>query len=62
MRGDTTPEWMNRPQDALDQYIHTYYEDIESIFRQKNFDLFDFAEPLRREEGTGPKRRFRSDM
>jgi integrase/recombinase XerD len=40
MRGDTTPEWLSRPQDALEEYIHTYFEDIEEIYRERNFEIF----------------------
>lgn len=43
MRGDTTSEWLNRPQDALDQYIHTYYEDVEQVYRDGIFSLFNTA-------------------
>jgi integrase/recombinase XerD len=43
MRGDTTADWLNRPQDALDQYIHTYYEDVEQVYRDGIFSLFNTA-------------------
>ncbi|MCY4729881.1 site-specific integrase [Natronomonas gomsonensis] len=39
MRGDTPQDASNGGRDAIDEYLHTYYEDIESIYRERIFSL-----------------------
>lgn len=40
MRGDTTSrDPADGPPDAIETYIHTYYEDIESVYRERIFKL-----------------------
>jgi integrase/recombinase XerD len=39
MRGDTPGAEKMEERGAIDEYIHTYYEDIESVYREQMFEL-----------------------
>lgn len=39
MRGDTSAGGVNDPAGGIDHYIHSYYEDIEPIYRQRIYKL-----------------------
>jgi hypothetical protein len=39
MRGDTPRDASNGGRDAIDEYLHTYYEDIDPIYREGMFTL-----------------------
>jgi len=39
MRGDTPQDANNGDREAIDDYLHTYYEDIESVYRNNVFQL-----------------------
>lgn len=41
MRGDRQAEVAVHGADSIDAYIHTYYEDIEPVYRQQMFQLLD---------------------
>lgn len=40
MRGDKTDTSVGRSHDALDHYVHTFYEDVESLYRNQMFQLY----------------------
>lgn len=40
MRGDVTDTSVGRAHDALDHYVHTYYEDVEQLYRDKMYPLY----------------------
>lgn len=39
MRGDTSAGGVNDPAGGIDHYIHSYYEDIEPVYRERIFKL-----------------------
>jgi integrase/recombinase XerD len=39
MRGDTSAGGVNDPAGGIDHYIHSYYEDIEPLYRERIFKL-----------------------
>jgi integrase/recombinase XerD len=39
MRGDTPQDSANGRREAIDDYLHTYYEDIEAVYRENIFRL-----------------------
>ena len=40
LRGDVTDTSLGKSPDALDHYIHTFYEDIEDMYRREMYDLY----------------------
>jgi len=40
LRGDKTEANPDKPSDALDHYIHTFYEDVEDLYRNRMYDLY----------------------
>jgi integrase/recombinase XerD len=41
MRGDRQADLPTHGADSIDAYIHTYYEDIEPVYRQQMFQLLE---------------------
>jgi integrase/recombinase XerD len=40
LRGDVTEAGLGKSPDALDHYIHTFYEDVEEVYRNRMYDLY----------------------
>jgi integrase/recombinase XerD len=40
MRGDVTDTALGRTPDALDRYVHTYYEDVKDVYLEEMYQLY----------------------
>lgn len=40
MCGDKTDTSVGRAHDALNHYVHTYYEDVEELYRSRMYQLY----------------------